>query len=214
MVFTKKFQKKRRVGRRRVGGLAKVKADIKALKRLTRPEWKVSENSLGGTVSDTGTLILMNGLVQGDDFTQRDGRVVNFKSVQMSMRFVQDTGATTNSTRINWALILDKAPFGGTPTIAAIYSNLEAGFRNLDNRKNFTILKRGTIVVDSDDATKVVNFYHKFGRSGIETVYDASNNGDITDIASNAIYLLMWGSQGTGDYPDRAVNFRLRYTDM
>lgn len=183
--------------------------DVKTLKGLVNTEYKNKEVGTSATPSTTGTLTLLNGLAEGDDYNNRDGRSVRFKSLQISLATVLHASATT--TRIRWAIVLDRDA-SNTVNSASIYSNEYASFRNLDNRRRFTFLKEGYFTMalyNGAPTPKIIDYYKKID---IHTIYDDSNNGDITDIRTNALYLYTWSDQATNT-PTVGITTRLRYID-
>lgn len=186
--------------------------DVKYLKSLVNTEFKLKEGTYGGNpgTGTTGNITLINGLVRGTDYTNLTGRSCRWKSVQVSMRFVNSLNAlNTVAARVNYALVIDKTPQESTFTLPALFSNIEGQFRNLDNRKRFVILKQGSKVVDPDDNTQLVKFYHKLD---MHTIYDDTNDGSIVDIRANALFLVTWTTDTTYP-PDQAINYRLRFID-
>jgi len=183
--------------------------DVKSLKGMLNVEYKNKEVGTSATPTTTGSLILLNGLAEGDDYSNRDGRSIRFKSIQMSLATVLNGSAST--TRIRWALILDRDA-SNTVNSASIYSNEYASFRNLDNRRRFTFLKEGHFtqgIYNGAPSTKIIDYYRKID---IKTIYDDSNNGDITDIRTNALYLYLWSDQATNT-PTVGITTRLRFID-
>lgn len=182
--------------------------DVKYLKSLVNTEFKVKEQSASSTANTTGVFILLNGLTQGDDFTNRNGRSVRWKSLQYHIRTLKDTAVGTCF--VNYAIVIDKQANDATPTLADLYSNVQAQFRNLDNRKRFVIIDEVRMTLDADDPERNISKYKKID---MHTIYDASNNGDITDINSNALYLVAWSNQPAGDGADFTLDHRLRFID-
>lgn len=204
----RRYRKSARTYKRK--STTKIAKDVRRLKAIvSKPEYKVTETLTTGSVTTSAVFILMNAATRGTDFTNIIGRQATWKSVQLSMRFVHNASATVTSERVNWALVVDKTPPGAAPTLANIYSNAEAQFRNLDNRRAITIIKKGSIVLDADDPTKIVNRYF---RINVKTIYNNTNGGTIADIMSNALYLVLYSTQATYG-PDMAVDYRCRFID-
>lgn len=216
MAFRRNYKKraapKRRGGTRwgtykRAG--AQLWKDVKYLKSLVNTEFKVKEYTHTITNSNTtGTFKLLNGLVQGDDFTNRNGRSVRWKSLQFHIRALKQTAVGTNY--VNWAIVIDKQANDATPSLADLYSNYQAQFRNLDNRKRFVIIMEGHMTLDADDPERNISKYKKLD---MHTIFDNSNNGDITDINSNALYFVTYSNQPTTDGAYMEVDTRLRFID-
>lgn len=209
MAFKRKFTKKpkKRTRWQNYGiGAKQLWKDVKKLKGMLNVEYKNKEVGTGTTATTTGNLTLLNGLTKGDDYDNRDGRQVRWKSIQASLAFIKDVNVAY--TRVRYAIVLDRDA-SNTVNSASMYSNEYASFRELSNRRRFTFLKEGVMVLNVDNPTKIIDFY-KF--LDIKTVFDDSNNGDITDIRTNAIYLYLWSDQGTY-VPQIGITTRLRYID-
>lgn len=208
--YKRKFGRKKRTRWSIYGAAGKqLVKDVKSLKNLINTEWKDCEVGTSATPTTTGSLILLNGLTKGDDYNNRDGRSARFKSIQLSLATVLNGSAST--TRIRWALVIDRDA-SNTVNSAAIYSNEYASFRNLDNRRRFTFLKEGHYtsgIYNGAPSTKIVDYYRKID---MHTIYDDSNNGDITDIRTNALYLYLWSDQATNT-PTVGITTRLRFID-
>ena len=135
--------------------------DVGYLKSLVNTEFKAKTliNS-SQTFSTTGSLTLLNGLSQGDDFDNRSGRQVRFKSLQFRGSVEQHASATQTFLRLIW--VIDKQPNASTPVIGDILTSTSiAATRNLDNRKRFVILKDILVQMNSNGkSTSVMKFYH------------------------------------------------------
>ncbi len=189
----------------------KVWKDVKYLKSLINTEFKTNDISQGGVnIPSTGTVNTMNGLAQGDDIDDRSGRVVRWKSVQVS-GVINLAASTATQSTVRMLLVIDKQPTGVLPTVVQILdlANMTA-FRNLDNRKRFVILKDFRVTVNTDHPEKVFKFYKKLD---MKTIYDASNAGDITDISSNSLHFVFLGDEATNVPTFPSLTFRSRFID-
>ncbi len=166
--------------------LDKVIGDVARLKTLINVEFKKIDISSTQTPNQGGVILLLNASVVGDDFDNRDGRQIRFKSIQYSLNILQNPTATQTITRC--LLVIDKQPNGvlitTTELLTSNGNNLD--FRNLDNRKRFVILSDMNVAQSSSANTiDRLDFYKKID---MITVYDDSNNGNITDITTNAFF--------------------------
>lgn len=203
--------------------------DVSLLKSMINTELKFKDQLAGaisiGNTSATATYVLINGLSRGSTASQRDGNSIKVSSVQMHLRCnLNVTGVSANTLEnntIRFCLVLDKSPqtlaptvSGGTPQ-SIFLSDVTYSFRDLNNRSKFTILKewRVNLTADGRDSA-TIKYYKKF--KNLHTIYNASTNGDITDINSNALWLIVYGSSGLVTAPnDTVLNYgiRMRYYD-
>jgi hypothetical protein len=88
----------------------------------------------------TGTITLLNGIAEGDDNNQRNGRGVSLKSVSINgFSFPTATTGTTQQHRL--IVFYDNATNGAAPTIANLLSASNANaYPNPDYARRFTIL--------------------------------------------------------------------------
>ncbi len=188
----------------------KIYNDVQYLKSLINTEFKcndpLSNNTL--TPNTAGSLFLLTGLNTGDQADDRDGRVVRWKSVQLAFTFTVNTAAI--ATFVRSILFIDKQP-NQTLALASELLDIQAitTFRNLDNRKRFVILWDKVIEVHQGHANMYVNYYRT---TDMKTIYDDSDGGDISDITTNAMYLLIFSDEAVNT-PTVIVSARLRFID-
>lgn len=182
-------------------------------------------------VNTTGSFTLLNGCVQGTDYTNRIGRKIVVKSVYIRGAVyvepaVTPAVATAPAQQARMILFLDLQPNGAAPaatdllTAANPYSML-----NLNNRDRFRILRDEVFVFDPyfnvttatqaqaavTNTYKEVNCYKKLN---LESIYNAGNAGTIGDIQSGALYMFWIGSVPAGAADSNAnVSTRVRFLD-
>ncbi len=216
--YNKKYTS-RRGGRRRYNNngnftygnvLDKVVKDVIRLKGLINTEFKTNDVSSTVAVPETGLVLLLNATIAGDDFDNRDGRQVRWKSIQYAINILQHATATQTITRV--MIVIDKQPNATLMTIGELLTsganNLD--FRNLDNRKRFVILSDR--VVTQSDTNNLVNRLDFYQKMDMITIYDDSNAGTIADIESNALFLVAVSSEATNS-PTLQIETRMRFID-
>ncbi len=187
----------------------KLTGDVSKLMGLINTEFKQKDLTATQTINNVAKITLLNGLAKGDDFDDKDGRVVRIKSIQVSLIYEMSTVASFTQMRI--MVVLDKQPNETTMVINDLLdSSALQSFRNLDGRKRFVIL-RNEVVSMSITGTQggVFEFYKKFN---LKTIYDDSDVGDIADITTNAIYLVLLSNEPT-NLPTVIRSTRVRYID-
>lgn len=175
------------------------------------PEVKyIVNNATATNILDTGTFILMNGLVQGITQSTRLGSQIQVTSVNFR-GFIANQYAGPAIVRA--VLLIDKVPQNAQFALADLLFNsgnpLTSNI-NMANRERFLILFDKVFTFSDTGATEVQTFSFR-ERLGFKCQYNA-NNGTIADITKNAIYLLLLGDQAA-DYPDISYSYETYYTD-
>lgn len=149
-------------------------------------------------MNSAGSVTLLNGLERGDDLGYRDGREVNFRSIEMKFSNFSTVG--TGITQIHRMLLVqDKNPNATTPAILDILTGASSvATRNLNNRKRFKILWDKVVVVNGSGLSGTTRYTKKYKRLNIQTVYNQLDVNDITAIQQNALFLVCIGSSPTG----------------
>lgn len=177
-------------------------------------EKKVVDNVLSDAFNNTGTITLMNGVAQGDDYTNRDGRKVIFKSIQLRI-IAFGTPGTAVDQSIRYLIVYDKQPTGALPAVtdildtAAVVSNT-----NLSNRDRFIILKDKVISCQLNTTAAAPQYHNeKYMKINLETVFSGTSAA-ITSISSGAIYLVQVGTVAAGATTySNTGRLRLRFVD-
>lgn len=187
-----------------------IQRDVAYLKNLINVEFKAVDTAGTTNASDTGTRLLLNGVATGDDYNDRDGRQLRFKSLQSSLTITKNASATNTQFRALW--VIDKQPNQVALTVADVLDISVApphdAFRNLDERKRFVILRDVTRTLTADRPEANVRLYR---RMDMKTVYDGPTNG-VADITTNSLYLILLSDETT-QQPAVQYNNRLRFID-
>lgn len=188
-------------------------------------EWKYLDTTLTLDMNTTATMTLLNGLAPGSAANQRIGMKVDIKSVELRLRMTT-TPVTGVDQYVRAILVLDRQPNGAV--IAAVTDLLLAQSisapRSLANRKRFKILwdksyaMGGNLNAAGTPSTlpnmRLAKLYMKMRRP-IRTEYNAGNAGTVADIATNSLYLVVFGTEAAGNTDVSLAGFaRIRYTDM
>lgn len=185
--------------------------DVMMLKGLINTEFK-SADPYNGTIINPGVspvITLLNGLTQGDDISNREGRQIRLKSVDISQAYSMNGAAF--GTIIRMMLVLDKQPNGAVFNSADLLQNTDTvAFRQLDNRRRFLILEDRKYTISSTGP--IIGYDRVYKEIDIKTTYDDSNAGTIADIETNALYLLFISNEAT-NVPQVRVSARIRWLD-
>lgn len=189
--------------------LKKVAADVYKVKQLVNTEFKSHNVAISGTISSTATLALLNAVTIGDTIDSRDGNTIRLKSVEYNLQFAM-VGAVPADCRV--ILALWKSPRGVAPATADIATSITS-LRDLDNRRDLLILRdhKWTMVAGASSQTKLISNYRKID---MKQVFNANNNGDITDIEEIGLYLFFMSTIApASDPPTVSGNARIRFID-
>lgn len=177
-----------------------------------------------------GQMLLLNGLVQGDTNLTREGNKVYITSIQIKAVIIPNV-LLTAATEYRIVVFRDSFPNGTAPAAgnlldiniitAYLYAPYNAKYQN-----RFKILydKRGCInpntnlVVGAGTTTSVVSkkISIQFKRRlGFIANYGLANAGDITDITTGAIYILLLSNRtiANADGPTFLGGSRVNFKD-
>lgn len=175
------------------------------------PERKYNDVGTALDFDNAGTnnIVLLNGIAQGSDVTNRIGR--RFNNVSIQMRYTIQTAPTTPvAAAARLMLVFDTQSNGAAPTILQILSsNSTQGPMNLDNRDRFKVIHDITHVVQPSGPEIVYEKYYK--KINLETTNSGTTN-TVSSIATGALYLLMIGDLVSSEAVGFAIT-RVRYTD-
>jgi hypothetical protein len=168
----------------------------------------------------TGQIALMNGVTQGDDFTNREGRKFTVKAIQVQGK-VASGPSTVLPTRTKVLVILDKQANGALPTMTDIFqSSSSNSFMNMNNVGRFKVLASKSFVTGGFDTTATqtysgspqvhdCSFYIK---CDIDTINMGTTNG-IASISTNSILFVVIGDNAAGDGAVWTGGFQIRFQD-
>lgn len=170
-------------------------------------------------LNTTGSVTLLNTIAQGSTTSQRVGKKVMLKSVQIRGNVTSDSTTTVAP----WAfmIVYDRRPQGGAvPAVTDILTAATATAMNNDSNSNrFSILHRqegiaagvGSTPVSGLEASNVSAFV-KMNRL---YVAKGGTAGTIDEIDTGALYLVTVGSiaAGTAD-ANLTASFRTRFVDF
>lgn len=212
----RRFRYRRRYPRRRgeiYGSAARqLWSDVNKLKNLINVEFKWKDTTLDSTVSSSGTMLLLNGIAQGDGAQTRDGAQARFKSVESMANFTLNSSAVNATVRC--VLFIDLQADGVTPTLGSLLdtsglANPTYASRNLNSRNRYLILKDYVFSM-SDSSIKSKNFKH-YRKLDLKTVYSTGGAG-IADISSHPLYML-YVSDSSSNNPAITAHHRVRFID-
>lgn len=163
--------------------------------------------------------ILVNGISSGADSSQRVGRQVTMRSIDL--RFNATVGTTPTPANVRAVLLYDAQPNGSMPALPSIFApgvggNIDdTSMMNLNFRDRFWVIADTTVSV-SPQGPEIV--YRKKHRKINTDVTFSSNGGTMAAISTGAVYLIFLPSSAAGATAPTAavVNYfvRVKYTDQ
>lgn len=188
--------------------------------RRGRVELKTIESQPSIIVSNTGSVLLLNGIAQGNDYTNRDGRIVNLSSFYYRWSLTPNNAtSSTQGDSVRILVVYDCQTNGTTPTVATILAAVDPHApMNLNNRDRFKVIMdkqigmgattyTGAVLSAGSPMVKTFSFYKKLN---METVFQSTSNL-AADIATGAIWLLTLGLANTATLSYGYT--RIRFTD-
>jgi len=149
------------------------------------------------TLNSAPSLTLLNPLVTGATAADRIGRRVDIRSIFLTcaIAYGTRTAVPAGSGFCRFVVVQDKQPNGVAPAITEIFANADCSApMNLGNSRRFKVL--ADIVVDRAISNNYEGtFVKRYIKCNIRTEYkDGAGNGDITDITTNALFLVAWSA--------------------
>lgn len=199
---------KKRYGGKR--GLYKLARDVYRVKSLVNAEFKkVDVTNTSAVPSTTWSTVLLNGVAQGDDNDQRNGRSLKCTSINVNGFLLKHNSAAQTIIRI--ALVYMARTESANPTLSHVFTtdNSVVSKYNVDHAGDYKILFDRTIMLDGANKTmskisirrKLYN-HMKFSGTG----------GTVSSIESGGLFLIYMSNEGTNT-PTFNYSSRFRYVD-
>ena len=155
--------------------------------QLAQGEFKAVDIPRGDDVNTTGYVALLNGMIRGDDISQRIGREVTLRSVQFTYQIGVKDGTGIDQ-YVRAMLVYDRQANGATPLITDILSDANTfSHRNLENRHRFKILFDRMIALNASGepgSRRVFKFYRRLNHP---VTFNGNTGGTIADIQTGAL---------------------------
>jgi len=196
-------------------------------KTYTVPEKKFADVDITAQpVDSTGNSFLMNGLLLGTSAETRVGQKTIIKSWELRLTAVGPQGAATPTVTASFLRVMviwDVQPNGVLLGTSDVLQSPAENVRSpiyMGNSHRFKILYDEVMPMGVQLSTGQVlppNFLQwikKYMKCNLETRYADSNNGDITDIITGSLVLLLISNAPTNaDRPTVDAYTRIRYYD-
>ena len=174
-----------------------------------KQELNFTDVAISGAIT-TGLLTLLNGIAEGDDNTDRSGKKVVMKSVQVHGMLAYGAAGSREGRAL---LIWDNAPNGVLPAITDILTvSTSNGFPNINNVGRFSILKDvhpdPALGVAQGTTTQMpIEFYKKLN----DATRFLGTGATIASIQNGALYLLLLGADSSNATVD--IRTRVRFIE-
>lgn len=167
----------------------------------------------------TGTITLLNTIVQGPSQNERIGKRVYLKSLLMRGFAFGGTTAVIND--VATMIVYDKRPNGVVPAITDILTSANSSaFMNDNNTSRFEVLRRKDYVLIGNSTTpstgqEAISVDEYIPLKKRPMIFNALGTGAIADIDEGALYLITVGNNVAGTTAASvSVQFRTRFTEQ
>lgn len=182
--------------------------------------------------SAAGTSSLFNGLEKGVTRDLRIANVCTFTQLRLAFR-IEPSGASQLATSVRLIVLVDKQPNGSVITGTNVMSDtnllntfyadynqntVPARYRILWDK--MFLLKQGVVaqfapVSGTTQAVAQQPIYRKkiINLKRLKTRYNDGDDGDVTDIIDNALYVIAFSSQAAAAEPTIFMEYVLKYKD-
>ena len=161
-----------------------------------RGELKYVDVPIQSSFTDTGTVLLLNGIAPGTGASQRIGKKVLMKTIQFRCGIGSNTAGTNvfrGIVRMLW--VYDKQANATAPTVAQILeSTTGSSFMNMDNRDRFLVLADREFAIDQSGGNQSVTF-KLYKKVNLPVIFNAGTAGTVADITTGSVYLLLINEQ-------------------
>lgn len=167
-----------------------------------------------------GGVLLINAVPNGTGVTQRIGKKISLKSVQLRC-YVRSDGPTFVAGHGYVAIVYDRRPQGTLPGRDSIYNGFDPVSMSNDQWSGrFKILKRWDFDVSGNIASvanvkenSVEVFNEYVSTKGLVTISKTGGTGAIGDLEQGALYLIFGSDQPSGTTLKIYGNTRVRFVD-
>lgn len=188
----------------------KIWSDVNRLKRFVNTEKKYLDvNASSQTMTNTGTLALLNGLALGSSASARLGQSIKMFDLFINGHIAINTAST--AVQVQVLVLLDTQANAAAPSITNVFTSAEpTALRLIGTGVRFRILMRRRLTL-SINGTESVQFKRRIPL-GQHVRYNSLNNGTIADINTNSLYFFYSSDQGV-NYPTITYYARMRFID-
>lgn len=195
------------------GGTGRLVRDVAFLKSVVNVERKFIDLVSNGytlQASSTGALLLLNGVGQGTNLTDRIGDSVLVKSIYIE-GFLQLNTSTQDLVRLQ--IVLDRQANGASPAWSDVYENTTpacCALRNKLTTNRFRVLTQRILTLNNN-GDQLVRFKMFIPLRKFHTKYNGTG-ATIASLYTNALYFSLSGNVTT-NMSVAAFTARVRFID-
>lgn len=190
--------------------------------RRGRDELKVFDNNdQTTTTSQDGVVILLNGIAQGTDYTQRIGRKVCLRSLLTRFTCILNTGTTASETGdvVRLLIFYDSQTNATTPQVSDVLTSTSFDAQmNLTNRDRFKVVLDKFITMNGYSSTAgaltagspVPKMINKYKKMNMDVIFGGTG-GTVGSIQTGGLFALIISLNAF--QTTTILTTRVRYTD-
>lgn len=181
---------------------------VKFIKGLVNVEKHYQDTTVNQTVANTGSVILLSGIAQGDDVNNRQGNSILAKTLYCRFYVQRDVANTSVANYVRCIIAKDLENTGSTPSISDLLTAVNVtSALNVDHTARYQILMDKVYAL-SLNGTMCLSI-KKFIKINDHLKYTGSA---ATDVYKNNIYLFIVASEAS-NLPYINGNFRISWYD-
>ena len=165
---------------------------------LTPGELKSVDSTVNISADTTGGVQLLNGIARGDEISERNGRQVTLKSIEMRLRS-RTTAGTGVDQQHRVIVVYDRQTNAAAAGFADVLSSANVLYpRNLENRRRFRILFDRIIQLNATgepNSEKIIKWYRRLNHP---VTFNAGDAGTVADITTGSLYCMVLGTEAPG----------------
>lgn len=176
-------------------------AQLKRVVAMAKETGYVDLATQNFAMDTTGAIALIPTVAQGVAVTQRVGKKILWKSMQIRGKMVAGSTAVFND--VAWLIVYDRRPTGALPAITDILVAADPNaFNNDVNSGRFTIIKRvdamlvGSSTTPTEASAMSTDCFIEL--KSRPAVFKAAATGAIADYEEGCLYLVCVGSSAAG----------------
>lgn len=204
---------------RQVGSVASTALNIaKFAASVLNVEDKYKLTSFNASVSSTAPAqVVLNGINQGTDNTERIGRQIRLKSIHWRAVFTKNASLATQ--QLAYYVVIDKKHDGGGvyfPVTDYLTSANEISFRNPDYNNRFQTIKRACLTFTDSGMNKVHCIDEYIDLTDLGALAKTEYKGitaALNDISAFPVYILCVSSTPNSNPIDLRSECRVKYID-
>ena len=191
-----------------------------SVRRRLRERKTVDVDPADYNITSTGSVTLLNGIATGTDFTNRIGRKIVMRSLNIR-GFVYPEDTTTNTCTVRMIWVYDQQTNAAQPAVTDILKSADPTSQlNLDNRDRFKVLvdkefingKIDTTATQAIAISPAVWKFKKYKYLKHETLYNGVG-ATVGSIATGAIWMVLISNQAAGVAATTRLSTRIRFED-